>query len=165
MKNSEHCELRRYTETPFPKFRYNPILKPDNFKPEDHKHIPEIQELNTEFSGKNWKNSIRYLYAIDLFNYGYYWEVHEVLENLWMKVGKKSSEGIFLQGLIQLSVALLKNLQSNKLGLKRLTDKAMPKLLSQQGIYLGVDIRNLINQFNVYINGEQENSPVIFLQF
>jgi uncharacterized protein len=155
----------RYTNIPFPGFRHIPKQKITQLELSKHDHIPKLPELKQEFSSQTWQNCTNYLYAIDLFNYAYYWEVHEVLENLWMKVGKKSPEGLFIQGLIQLSVALLKNLQSNKLGLKRLTDKAMPKLLSQQGIYLGVDIRNLINQFNIYLNGEQENSPIIFLQF
>jgi hypothetical protein len=62
-------------------------------------------------------------------------------------------------------VALLKNLQYNSQGLNRLKDKALPKLLSQSGIYLGLDVNNLQKQFEAFINGKQETLPQICLNF
>ena len=117
------------------------------------------------FSETEWQNSTIYLYAIDLFNHKYYWEVHEVLEILWMKKGKNSELGKFLQGIIQISVALLKKEQLNMKGLKLLSDKALPKLNTKSGFFLGIEVDKLITQFNVFVNNDSDNPPLISLKF
>ena len=48
-----------------------------------------------------------YLYAIDLYNYAYWWECHEVLEGLW-RAGQTTKQGNFFRALIQLAAANLK---------------------------------------------------------
>ena len=57
----------------------------------------------------DWQSCELYLYGIDLFNYGYWWEAHEALETVWHAAGQKSTLcGTFIQGLIQLAGAQLK---------------------------------------------------------
>jgi len=165
MKKIEKPDIIRYTNIPFPNYRYNPKFDVHPSKLIGKEHIPKLPEMDSIFSFNSWQNCSNYLYAIDLFNYNYYWEVHEVLEKLWMTAGKKSPEGIFLQGIIQLAVALLKKSQANSEGLKRLAEKAIPKLHSQSEIYLGIDKDNLILQFNNFCTGIQELPPVIVLDF
>ena len=103
----------------------------------------------------------RFLYAIDLFNLQYYWEVHEVLEQLWIHTGKTAPVSVFVQGLIQLSIALLKKIQSNTKGTEILAKKALLKLRTQKGVYLGVDIDLLIAQFNEFVSSKQFQYPQI----
>ncbi len=157
--------ILRYTNLNLPLYRYIPGKGEHPNKLKDQIHIPEIPESITRFSDQTWKQSKTYLYAIDLFNHGYYWEVHEVLEKIWLKIGKTSPEGIFIQGIIQLSVALLKKSQLNKNGFKRLYDKSLPKILTQQSVYLGIDIEKLINQFNIFTETEDISPPIIILRF
>jgi predicted metal-dependent hydrolase len=163
MFNSFIPNIMRYTNIALPAYRYIPKLNLHPSLLKDIVHIPEIQISDEAFSEKSWSDSLYYLYAIDLFNYGYYWEVHEVLEKLWMKKGKNSPIGFFLQGLIQLSVALLKNMQSNPVGMKLLAKKALYKLNSQTGIYLGIDIDKLLEQFDAFIKSKQDYPPLILL--
>jgi predicted metal-dependent hydrolase len=165
MQIIEKPNIERYTTLPFPSFSYIPKLHIHPEKLSEKPHIPLLPELTEKFSVHSWKNCTNYLYAIDLFNYGYYWEAHEVLEKLWLSAGKKSPEGIFVQGIIQVSVAMLKWSQSNTTGLKRLTEKALPKLLSQDGIYLGMDSNNFIRQIKAFVAEEQKNPPLIILNF
>ena len=165
MKIQNTSGIQRYTSFSLPAWRYIPKFEIHPNKNSHIEHIPQLPDTATKFSAKSWKNSECYLYAIDLFNHQYYWEVHEVLEKLWLETGKKSPEGIFLQGIIQLSVALLKKIQSNTTGTLRLTKKALPKLRSQQGVYLGINIESFIEEYKLFIDDKTATQFVITLQF
>lgn len=91
--------------------------------------------------------------------------MHEVFEKLWFNTGKKSSEGIFIQGLIQLWVALLKKAQSKSVGTIRLAEKAIPKILSQKGLYLGIEVEKLVDEFKSFIEEIRTAPPSIRLKF
>jgi len=157
-------EVKRYTNIQLPAYKYIPKQSPHPSQISEAVHIPKLKNDLNDFSTHNWNDSTRYLYAIDLFNLGYYWEVHEVLEKLWLELGKKSAEGIFIQGLIQLAVALLKHSQGNSIGVERLSKKAFPRIKSQNGIYIGIDIQRLVREFNSYVSKEQVVPPLIFLK-
>ena len=165
MKIQNTSNIHRYTKFALPSWRYIPKYDQHPNKNPHINHIPKLADTALKFSSENWQKSKRYLYAIDLFNHQYYWEVHEVLERLWLESGKKSPEGIFLQGIIQLSVALLKKIQLNTTGTLRLTKKTLPKLHSQQGIYLGIDIEAFIEQYKLFIDDKTATQLVITLQF
>lgn len=165
MKIQKTIEIHRYTNFSLPAWRYIPKYEIHPNKNPHIEHIPWLPDTTMKFSVKSWQKSERYLYAIDLFNHQYYWEVHEVLEKLWMETGKKSPEGIFIQGIIQLSIALLKKIQSNTKGTLRLTKKALPKLHSQQGVYLGIDIEPFIEQYKLFIDDKTTTQLIINLQF
>jgi hypothetical protein len=78
-----------------------------------------------------------FLFGIDLFNAGYYWEAHTRWEKLWaVEVGSPEIRR-FLQGLIQVSAACLKAIQGRKTGARKLLAKA--DLERFEGIVLGVD--------------------------
>jgi len=126
------------------------------------KHLPDISCGENSLNAESWQLSSCYLYAIDLFNQTYYWEVHEVLEHLWIKAGKKSETALFLKGIIQLSVALLKVKTGNLYGAKRLHDKAIPLLQRKETVYLGIDVPKLIEDFKCFI-AEKGNVPTIVL--
>jgi predicted metal-dependent hydrolase len=55
-----------------------------------------------------WHECRDYLYGVDLFNHGYYWEAHEVWEGLWHACGRGGTTGRFLKGLIRLAAAGVK---------------------------------------------------------
>jgi uncharacterized protein len=101
LKQIKYESIKRYTDMEFPSFRYIPNQGIQLLKSDDKPHIPVLPDLENHFSAQSWQKSASYLYAIDLFNYGYYWEVHEVLEKLWMYVGKKSPEGILYKELFK----------------------------------------------------------------
>ncbi|HLN28094.1 MAG TPA: DUF309 domain-containing protein [Gemmataceae bacterium] len=56
----------------------------------------------------NWQACRPFLRGVDLFNYGYYWEAHEVWEGLWNACGRHGMTADFLKGLIQLAAAGVK---------------------------------------------------------
>ena len=63
------------------------------------------------FDPDKWHSCEEYLYGIDLFNHGYWWEAHEALEAVWAAAGRRTKTGFFVQGLIQVAVAHLKKFQ------------------------------------------------------
>ena len=156
--------IQRYTNYKLPEWKYIPGYNTHPSKMPKVRHVPKLPVNLLNFSSLNWEKSERYLYAIDLFNKQYYWEVHEVLEKLWIETGKHTQEGIFLKGIIQLSVALLKKIQNNSNGVLRLTEKAIPKINSQSGVYLGIDINDFIERYYLFVNEETDIEPIIYLQ-
>ena len=70
-------------------------------------------------SAEEWANNRTYLLAIELFNFGYYWEAHEEWERLWRVSGPDTTVGRFLKGLIKLSAAGIKVREKSIHGVRR----------------------------------------------
>src|SRR5204863_7160554 len=47
-----------------------------------------------------WRDCRTYLRGLDLFNFGYYWEAHEVWEAVWKACGRTWPASDFIKGLI-----------------------------------------------------------------
>jgi hypothetical protein len=67
---------------------------------------------------ERWQECRPYLYGIDLFNGGYYWESHVAWESLWLASGRKGVTADFLKGLIKLAAAGVKALEGKPEGVK-----------------------------------------------
>jgi uncharacterized protein len=66
----------------------------------------------------------QWLYALDLFNEGFYWESHEAWESFWHALGRTSPEAQFVQGLIHLAAACVKIREGRAEGVRRHTQRA-----------------------------------------
>ncbi len=155
---------KRYTTFPLPTRRYIPG---EGIHPSRHpqgSHIPQLPEEPQPFSDSTWQNSPRYLYAIDLFNSGYYWEAHEVLEELWVRVGRATPTGQFLQGLIQIAAAVLKKAQNKPQPARRLLDKGLAKLKPHNATYLGINSAALTEDLERFFAGESVGLPGMVLR-
>lgn len=73
----------------------------------------------TPLDPEAWAENRTYLWAIDLFNLGFYWESHEEWERLWRATGADSTVGRFLRGLIKLAAAGVKVRESSLHGVRR----------------------------------------------
>ena len=65
-----------------------------------------------------------WLYALDLFNGGWYWEAHEAWEGFWNALGRTTSEARLVQGLIHLAAAAVKIREGKPAGVARHTQRA-----------------------------------------
>lgn len=156
-------KISRYTDIPFPDKRYQPDIRMTRpGKDRAGQYIPQIPSP-VAFNAANWNLSQRYLYAVDLFNYRYWWEAHEVLEELWLETGKQTGIGKFIQGLIQISAALLKTSQPHS-GSRRLAAKGLSKLRLQSGVFLGLDVHEFGWRVEAYIRRETHAPPEIELR-
>src|SRR5438034_61382 len=69
---------RLVPEQPFPAYSYVPGHFPHPLS-DPRGHSFGVQpERPASLDPEHWRLSRPYLYALDLFNYGYYWEAHEV---------------------------------------------------------------------------------------
>ena len=132
----------RYTDRPFPPYRFVPGKAPHPTRdPKGHSYNRQAEEL-TSFDARDWHACDEYLYGIDLFNHGYWWEAHEALEAVWIAAGRRTETGLFIQGLIQISVAHLKRFQGFHDVATRIALGGLDKMRGIDGIYLGIEVRS-----------------------
>jgi hypothetical protein len=119
-----------------------------------------------------WRGSRHYLYGLDLFNHGYYWEAHEVWEAAWHACGRAGTAGNFIKGLIKLAAAGVKAREGRPEGVRRHAQRAA-ELFGQvssglptgQTRYFGLSIPRLIDLASdvargVIVLGEPTGAPV-----
>jgi hypothetical protein len=112
---------------------------------------------------EQWRDSQAFRYAVDLFNYGFYWESHEVWESLWHATGRYGTTADFLKALIKLAAAGVKAREGRPAGWRRHIARALELLAdTQQRIpldtrrYFGLDLGELIAALS---NAEQSGPP------
>jgi hypothetical protein len=97
----------------------------------------------------NWFLNLHYLYGIDLYHQGFFWESHEAWELLWRLEKRKSALGWFLQGLIKNSAAQIKLLHERPSGaaaLSQQADEHFRQTAPDEGLYMGLDLLDLAQQ-------------------
>jgi len=80
--------------------------------------------------------------GIRLFNEEYFFEAHEVLEDLWKREHGKPK--LFLQGLIQICAAYHHFQNGNLIGAETLLERGAQKMRSYPADYLGIDTAKLL---------------------
>ena len=134
----------RYTARPLPDYRHVPGRTPHPTRdPRGHSygHVSgPLPDLNTA----DWRACAEYLYGLDLFNAGYWWDCHEVLETLWHVAGLGTPAGHALQAVIQCAAAHLKVECGQPVGAKRLTSHAEAHAAWGGALMLGLDLRALV---------------------
>ncbi|MET0515985.1 MAG: DUF309 domain-containing protein [Nitrospiraceae bacterium] len=134
---------RRYSDRPFPPYAYIPGQTPRHGRERDTR-LPGGCEGHPTFLLDRWHDSEEYRYGIDLMNFGFWWESHEVFEKLWHVVGPRSSQGNFFQALIQLAAAQVKHRMGNHAAAQRLVSKAVNRLTKAPVLYMGMNVAKLI---------------------
>jgi predicted metal-dependent hydrolase len=84
-----------------------------------------------------------YIHALELWNQGQFWEVHEALEPLWRKLSGLDRE--LTHGIILLAAALHKARTSERGGWRNF-DKALKRLHSIPEVYQGIRVAELIQE-------------------
>ena len=115
---------------PFPSYRYLPGRAPHPTRdPLGHSYAGGIEPAPRPCPlPDRWRESEAYLYAIDLYNNGFFWEAHEEWELLWRSLTKGTPQHTFLQALIQAAAACLKERQGAEAGARRLAERAARRL-------------------------------------
>ena len=110
-----------------------------------------------------WETCDEYLYGIDLFNHGYWWEAHEVFEEFWRAAGRDTPLGDFFQGLIQIAAALIKDAVGARAAARSLARAGCAKLRKTPGIVLGVARAGLAASVEAFLSGKSDSAPFIDL--
>lgn len=99
------------------------------------------------FPTAHWQTSAEYLYGIDLYNYAYWWECHEIFEGLWHAVGHDTEQGNFFQALIQFAAANLKRFTGNEQAAQKLACSGLARLQKLPQLYMGIDVTAFAKEY------------------
>jgi hypothetical protein len=98
-----------------------------------------------------------YFEGIALFNQHSFFEAHEVLEDVWRAAPEPERK--FLQGLIQVAVALHHHSRGNLVGCRSLLDRARRNLGTYPAEYGGVDLGGLLDSVDQWRDALHQGSP------
>ncbi|MGX5832147.1 DUF309 domain-containing protein [Mesorhizobium sp. 43Arga] len=113
-------------EKSFPCYAYLPGRQPHPVRdPAGHSHHSEARPLATEAS----LGSDTFLWGLDLFNHGYYWEAHEAWEGLWQVADRGGPLRILFKGLILLSATGVKIREGKQVAAMRHAGRAAGLLI------------------------------------
>lgn len=162
----------RYSTRPFPPYRYVPGVQPHPVAhPLGHSYDPAGRhpQPGPLLPPERWAESDDYLYGVDLYNHGYWWEAHEAWEGLWQQTDKRGCQGRFLQGLIQVSAANLKRHVGEQEGMRRLLDRARQHLSFVQAgrlsgsRFMGLDVADFCRRVEAYFAEKSSIFPALSL--
>ncbi len=150
---SVFLSMRYAPELTLPPYTHVPGKTPHPFSdPRGHsfgKHARVVEPINAA----EWRSSRVFLYAIDLFNHGFYWEAHEAWEALWHAAGRRGTVADFLKGLIQLAVAGVKIPEGKPSGVRSHAERAtelfsgvLDRIGSSDKRFMGLDVEWLRRQ-------------------
>lgn len=140
----------------FPPYKYVRGVNPHPVRdPKGHMHGEPEPEL-TPITRENWAKSDSFLFGIDLYHAGYFWEAHEAWEGLWKLAEPDSIEYNLLQALILNTAAQLKAHQGNARGTRTRSQNARWRLArirakgydGPENRLFGLDIARLIEDMN-----------------
>jgi uncharacterized protein len=94
--------------------------------------------------------------GVEEFNRAYYFEAHEVLEDLWRETSGPLR--LFYQGLIQLAVGLYHLLNGNRRGALNLLGKGLDKLTAYQPACQGIDVEALCGEARAWLDRVRQTS-------
>lgn len=151
---------RRYSEIPFPDRRFVPGVsaRPRGDPTGAAVSFPE------GWSPEEWRLLEPYLYGIDLYNFAFWWECHEVLEGLWHAAGRTTAPATFLQGIIHLAAAHLNRLRGHLAAAERQASRGIARIGSQAGrSYMGIDVDDLVRRVRESMGKDPWRPPLIWL--
>jgi len=144
-----HCPSRD-----LPRYRFVAGLNPHPLRdPRGHSFgLPDTEP--PRLPPRRWRENRLYLYGIDLYHQGYFWEAHEAWEQLWKQVDRHSAEGRFLQGLILLSAARIKHNVGSAQGVRKASWLGYRRLQAvvdlggpdADGRFMGIEVPDLLDQ-------------------
>jgi uncharacterized protein len=135
--------VRRYTTRLFPSYAFIPGQTPHPRRNRQGHSYGKPDPKPPAFPLDQWRTSEDYRYAVDLYNAGYWWECHEILEGLWHAFGKTTEQGSFFQALIDLAASHLKLTMNAPAASMKLQREALARLEKVPSPYMGLDVRDL----------------------
>ncbi len=97
-------KTQRFCERSLPPYRFDKHKSPHPTQHPDGHFRDKVTLTCPDLASSCWRECEGYLYALDLFNHGYFWACHEILEDLWHAVDHATPVGHFIQGFIQCTI-------------------------------------------------------------
>jgi len=139
-------DIPNYTDRKLPGYRHLPFQNAHPFLDKGGHSYGEKLTPAEGFNAENWLKSEEYLYCIDLFNNGFWWEAHERLKYISMAAGQDSETNHFEED-----------------GAQTLAKMGIETLRKKEGIFLGVNITTLTRQVEECLQSAEGKYPQIRL--
>lgn len=98
-----------------------------------------------------------YTHGIRLFNEHKFFEAHEVLEDVWRDAPEPERK--FLQGLVQVAVALVHHSRGNRVGCRSVLERARRNLEKYPAVHGGLDVAALIGALDQWRTALDDHRP------
>ncbi|MEM7314515.1 MAG: DUF309 domain-containing protein [Planctomycetota bacterium] len=139
----------RLTSYPFPPYSYVNRLHPHPLtNPEGHGCEGGPEEPTEPPTESNWRSCMSYLWGIDLFNAGFYWEAHESWEAAWIAAGREGTVADLFRGLIKIAAAGVKARENRQVGVERHLARAVQIFEQVQQVpsdeYFGLELAEIL---------------------
>jgi hypothetical protein len=149
----------------FPPYAFVPGRSPHpTSDPAGHSYGKE-EAVSVKVDPERWHQCRPYLYGIDLFNGGYYWESHVAWESLWIACGRMGVVADFLKGLIKLAAAGVKALEGKPKGVKSHSGRTVELwrgVEKEKPSFMGFRVSELIGMAQeVSVNGWPSEPPLL----
>ncbi|MGD9764865.1 MAG: DUF309 domain-containing protein [Candidatus Binatia bacterium] len=146
--------LRYRPDYPLPPYRYVPGLHPHPVRdPAGHSYEGQPRHIHTAWDPAAWRSLDDWLLGVDQYNAFYFWEAHEAWERLWAAAPREATAARVLQGLIQVTAALLKIHLASLAGATALASAGTAKLAESAAsarAVLGLDLADTAASFTHY---------------
>jgi hypothetical protein len=138
---------RLVPDEPFPPYTFVPGgQKPHPFSDPAGHSFGKSEPAPAPLDAERWRESRTFLYGLDLFNAGFFWESHVQFEALWKAVGRKGPVADFLKGLIKLAAAGVKQREGKPIGVRTHARRAAELFRGVgQEVFLGFRVAELIS--------------------
>lgn len=143
--------IHRYSRRPLPPYRFVAGETPHPERDPRGHMVGQAETESEPLRSDSWARNQDYLYAVDLFNHGFYWEAHVYWERLWKLAEPESAERALLQALVQLAAARVKKTTDGAGGgVKSLANASRNlervRALAPQGRFMGLDLSRLLDE-------------------
>ena len=138
---------RLVPDRPFPPYAYLPGRNPHPTRDAGGHSFGRPPDEPDAPDPERWQACDDYLYGIDLFNHGYYWEAHEAWEGLWHACDRRGVTATYLQALINFAAAGLKVRWGNVRGIRGNSQTAarlFGQVGPQTGRFMGLEVAVLL---------------------
>jgi len=88
--------------------------------------------------------------GIDFFNREYFFEAHDVIEELWMDAREQTQRDLF-HGLVNIATGFYHYRMGNRNGMHSQLQKGVEKLSAVPALCFGVNVGKLLNEVQPYI--------------
>lgn len=145
-------KTKRYLPSkPFPPYAFIPGKFPHPEKAGGHMENEEVAV--SPLTEDSFFENEGYLYGIDLFNHGYFWESHVWWEALWNEAGRKGDTADFLKALIKLAAGGVKEGLDQETVAKGHQERAIEifePLAKKQENWFGINCNELLSEIPLH---------------
>jgi hypothetical protein len=134
----------RYGTLPLPPYRHRPGATPHPRRDPSGHSFGKTEAPHPPWRPEEWRTLEAWLHGVDLYNGGWFWEAHEVLEALWIAGDRTTPHARFVRGVILISAACLNRELGKSGGGARqaaLGVRHLERVLPRHPVYMGIEVR------------------------